>query len=108
MAAGSMAAMGMAVADTVPASSTGIDCSPAQGHEAAGHHAGGPGHHGSTHDCTCPGMCCASGVAALAQGRLVAIPSVPVAVATLAPPPVVVAAPRVILPPPIGPPSFRA
>jgi hypothetical protein len=100
--------MDMAAPGTARASHTGIDCRPAQAHEGAGHHGGGPGHHGSTHDCTCPGMCCASGMAALAAGRLVAIPSVPVMVAVVAPPPVVMPAPRFILPPPIGPPSFRA
>jgi hypothetical protein len=72
------------------------------------HH--GRDHHG--HQCTCPGVCCAIGAITTPVGRLVAIPVVPVALATTAPrvehDTPIRAAPDVVLPLPLGPPTLRA
>jgi len=74
-----------------------------QGAQGGGH----SGHHG--HQCTCPGVCCTTGLVSVPAGRLVEIPVVPVVVAAAAP--LVYrdvaprAAPDVVFPPPLGPPA---
>jgi hypothetical protein len=87
---------------------------PACAHCTASHHmpmqSPGPGHAPHHHELGCLSDCCCTAIHSYGDGRLAALPVVPVALVAETPPPVTDVRPRlstdVRILPPLGPPSF--